>query len=255
MSELKKKFFYVFYRANDTVEPDGTVSTLVTELVSNWKLLFRCESGAGMNIDKADEILTSHGDNLVIGEKSTISFNILPVGGDSGTLEDFAGVSGQDVTYGADARFTALESAFKDTSVDILLFNGDPTNPYCAVYYNIRGAVVPNFVAGEVARLNIEISEEDGQFKETDIDVMLFTIDTPAFLPSSGSFATSVDVSISCKVEGVSVYYTTDGTDPDTTDTLYTGAITLTDTTTVTAIAYASGYTDSAVASKTYTAI
>ena len=255
MSELKKKFFYVFYRANDTVEPDGTVSTLVTELVSNWKLLFRCESGAGMNIDKADEILTSHGDNLVIGEKSTISFNILPVGGDSGTLEDFAGVSGQDVTYGADARFTALESAFKDTSVDILLFNGDPTNPYCAVYYNIRGAVVPNFVAGEVARLNIEISEEDGQFKETDIDVMLFTIDTPSFLPTDGTFTSSVDVTILCDIEGANLYYTTDDSTPDSTDTLYTGVITISVTTTLKVIAYAGGYTDSAVASKTYTAI
>ena len=77
-------------------------------------------------------------------------------------------------------------------------------------------------------------------------------IATPTFDPAGGDYATTQNVTISCETQGSTIYYTTDGTTPDNTSTQYTGAITVSETTTIKAIAYV-GNDASSVASATYT--
>jgi hypothetical protein len=60
-------------------------------------------------------------------------------------------------------------------------------------------------------------------------------------------------VTMSDATGGATVYYTTDGSTPTTASSVYAGPITLTQTTTLKAMAAASGMTNSAVASATYT--
>ncbi len=62
--------------------------------------------------------------------------------------------------------------------------------------------------------------------------------------------ADEASVSISAD-SGASIYYTTDGTTPDTSSTLYTGSFSVDDSTEVMAIAVESGYANSSVASTT----
>ncbi len=78
---------------------------------------------------------------------------------------------------------------------------------------------------------------------------------TPVFTPAAQSFTESIDVTITCTLTGATVYYTDDGSTPSATNgTVTTGAaITLTDTTTLKAIAVMAGYDDSEVATATYT--
>ncbi len=77
---------------------------------------------------------------------------------------------------------------------------------------------------------------------------------TPVFIPNGGTFTSSVSVTITCATDGASIFYTSDGTNPsDTNGTAYTSAITLTTTTTLKAIAYASGFDPSDIASATFT--
>src|SRR5207302_2943313 len=71
---------------------------------------------------------------------------------------------------------------------------------------------------------------------------------TPTFSPGGGTYTGSVTVSISEATSGATIYYTTDGSTP----AVYTGALTFTQTTTLQAMAAASGMTNSAVASATY---
>jgi alpha-tubulin suppressor-like RCC1 family protein len=78
----------------------------------------------------------------------------------------------------------------------------------------------------------------------------LGTLAAPTINPSSGTFAGSVSVTLSA-VSGASIYYTTNGTTPTTSSTLYTGAFTLTQTSTVKAIAVKPDFTTSTVASAT----
>jgi hypothetical protein len=79
------------------------------------------------------------------------------------------------------------------------------------------------------------------------------TVSTPTFSPTSGNYLTTQNVTISTETEGATIYYTTDGSDPDNTDTEYTTPIAVSATTTVKAIAYKTDMDPSAIASATYT--
>src|SRR5207245_858608 len=76
---------------------------------------------------------------------------------------------------------------------------------------------------------------------------------TPTFSPGSGTYTGSVTVSISDATSGATIHYTTDGSTPTTSSAVYSGALTFTQTTTLKAMAAASGMTNSGVASATYT--
>ena len=77
---------------------------------------------------------------------------------------------------------------------------------------------------------------------------------TPTFTPASGtSFASTLSVSIADTTPGAAIYYTTNGSAPTTASQLYSGPFTINSTTTVNAIATASGFTQSAQGSASYT--
>ena len=67
----------------------------------------------------------------------------------------------------------------------------------------------------------------------------------PVFSHSGGTFVQSVDVTITTNTEGASIYYTLDGNDATENSTLYTGAITITETSTLKAIAVKDGHVSS----------
>ncbi|MBP3838867.1 MAG: chitobiase/beta-hexosaminidase C-terminal domain-containing protein [Prevotella sp.] len=75
---------------------------------------------------------------------------------------------------------------------------------------------------------------------------------TPTFSPGTGVYTTTQAVSINCETEGASIYYTTDGTDPDATKIPYRGPINVSETTTVKAIAI-KGTATSNIATSIYT--
>ena len=81
----------------------------------------------------------------------------------------------------------------------------------------------------------------------------VLTAATPTFLPAAGSYSSAQSIAIADTTAGATIYYTTNGATPTTSSTKYTKPFTVTSTQTVKAIAAASGYSNSAVASATYT--
>jgi hypothetical protein len=75
---------------------------------------------------------------------------------------------------------------------------------------------------------------------------------TPVFSPAASSFTSTQSVTITDSTAGAAIYYTTNGTTPTASSTLYTGAISVTATETIEAIAIASGFSNSAVATADY---
>jgi len=75
---------------------------------------------------------------------------------------------------------------------------------------------------------------------------------TPIFLPAPGIYMAAQTVTLSVATTGATIYYTADGTAPTTSSTQYTGAIPVSGSEVIEAVAVASGYTNSSLAKAGY---
>jgi len=97
-------------------------------------------------------------------------------------------------------------------------------------------------------------------FLNSSVATANYTIDlpaaaTPVFSPAVGTYTSAQSVTITDSTTGAAIYYTVNGTMPTTSSMKYTGAITVSATETIEAIAVAAGYANSAVASAKYTIV
>ena len=75
----------------------------------------------------------------------------------------------------------------------------------------------------------------------------------PSLSPGTGTYTAAQSVTITDATASAVIYYTTDGSPPTTASTPYSGAINVAASTTINALAVASGLANSAVSSATYT--
>lgn len=81
------------------------------------------------------------------------------------------------------------------------------------------------------------------------------TCSIPVFSLDAGTYTSAQNVTITSSTEGVTIYYTTDGTTPTVNSSVYSSEITVSETMTIKAIAVKDGYVNSEVASVTYSII
>ena len=101
------------------------------------------------------------------------------------------------------------------------------------------------------------IAAEAGFFNST-VASGLFTINlpvvaTPVITPATGTYTSAQTATITDTTPGAAIYYTTNGSTPTTSSTLYVGGFQVNTTTTVKAIAVASGFANSIVATSVIT--
>jgi alpha-tubulin suppressor-like RCC1 family protein len=97
----------------------------------------------------------------------------------------------------------------------------------------------------------------DGSTTATNTPIQIRTssqwwVATPAFSPIGTSYTTAQTVTVTCATSGAAIYYTTDGSEPTTSSTLYTGPFTVGSTQTVKAKAWLTGMNTSRTAAATY---
>lgn len=116
--------------------------------------------------------------------------------------------------------------------------------------------IVPaaNQTAGTVYKLQVTNNANAQITKMVLVEAISGAPDVPVFGLEAGTYSSEQTVSLTCSTDGAEIRYTLDGTEPTATSTLYTEEITITETTTVKAIAVKNGIS-SATVSATYTII
>jgi len=76
---------------------------------------------------------------------------------------------------------------------------------------------------------------------------------TPAFNPDGGTYQGTQNVTMSCSISGATIRYTTDGNDPTESSAVYTGPVAISQSCTLKAKAFKSGWTESDIKSAAYT--
>lgn len=103
----------------------------------------------------------------------------------------------------------------------------------------------------------VDNSSETALYDPSAISTATYTVATatatPTIGPAPGNYTSNVTVTLSDTTPSSTIYYTTDGSTPTTASTVYTTPFTITASSTIKTMAAASGLTNSAVASGTYT--
>lgn len=211
----------------------------------------------------------------------------------SGNLDNYTSISGwtgtrvypstYKIKLGASSTLGWIQTPAIDLSADngnfTLSFDAEAwknDNTNIKVFVNGDSTIVPNLdndgsygsyqhfsleLTGGTANTYIKFKGHNASKGRFFIDNLLITqsgdipaVSTPTFSTPSGLYMEPFDVNLTCEEESASIYYTLDGTTPDSTSILYDGElISVSQTTVLKAIAYAEGFRPSSVASATYT--
>jgi hypothetical protein len=158
----------------------------------------------------------------------------------------------------ASPTFSPTPGSYSTSTVQVSLADATPG---AVIYYTLNGSTPTSGSSKYTGPLTLSASTTiqaiaiAAGYNNSTVSSATYSLGTatPTFSPAAGTYSTStVSVSLADSTPGASIYYTTNGTTPSTSSTKYTSALTLSANTTIQAIAVASGYTNSAVASATY---
>ena len=203
---------------------------------------------------------TAQGDEIlpesIIAEEDSFYWT---VGLDNGNYT-FTNANGDMIGYNSSTNFT---TGGDNTAWSIEAGTSDPAS------------MVPNYSAFLIKNINVDnrafalnTSHNFGPYAIANLNsasynffIDLFVkseggtpvVATPTFTPTAGTYYEPQTVTIACGTADATIHYTLDGSEPSATSPVYTEALSITETTTVKAIAMKDGYDDSAIATATYT--
>ena len=150
----------------------------------------------------------------------------------AGTYTEVQNVTISCATTGAEIHYT-LDGTTPDATSDLY---SDPIN--IASTTTVKAIAVLGGESSAVATATYTIN--------------LPTVATPTFSPAAGTYTEAQNVTISTTTADATIYYTTDGTDPTTSSSVFSSPIAISTTTTVKAMAVKAGMNNSEVATATY---
>jgi uncharacterized repeat protein (TIGR03803 family) len=191
---------------------------------------------------------------------------------DAETIKAFATITGSPnsavasaaYTFGSQAAATPVISPTAGTYTSSQSVTITDSTANATIYYTTNGTTPTASSTKYTGAISVSSSEtieaiaEASGFSNSAVAMATYTINLPAaaaptFSPAVGTFTSAQSVTLTDSTAGAAIYYTTNGTTPSASSTLYTGSITVSSTETIEAIAVASGFSNSAVATGTYT--
>lgn len=251
----------------------GSTATSVTITFNNWVVTGVAGSNAYLTDGTKGLIIYGSGHGFTVGDHltGTVSCKVQLYQGSSELTNLKTSTTGLTVTPGSTAEpvvmtidqitsgvYTGAVITINNVSYDeteSVLSDGTNTiKPFNKLYsgmsftdgenYNVTGLYLQYNATKEIMPRNaddIELVQAPGA-----------QVATPTFTPAAGTYTEAQDVTISCATEGATIYYTTDGTTPDTLSSIYYTPVSISETTTIKAIAMKEGLDNSSIATATY---
>jgi hypothetical protein len=191
----------------------------------------------------------------VLNETANLNDNNLNVGGSQQgiplTGTGVGGTNPQLTSIGPGSGTTGTSVTVTGTNLSgatEMTFGSSPVTPSSST----STTVTANAPAGS-GTVNVTVTTSSGTSNAEPFTYTTSPAATPTFNPGAGTYTSTQTVTIGDATSGATIYYTTNGTTPTTSSTVYTAPISVSTSETVEAIATASGYTTSAVGSAAYT--
>ena len=219
--------FTPYYSTNSTNGTDGTWTALTT--ATTIAMATTAKVGFAVSSHTTAALATATFTNITITQPiaAAPSFSV-----GSGTYNNAQSVTISSTTTGASIRYTLDGSTPTGSSA---LYSG------------------PLTIASSNTTLKA-IATKSGMVDSTVTSATYtLTVATPSASPGGGTFTSAQSVTLSSATTGATIDYTLDGSTPDTTSAVYSGAISIGSTTVLRAIGTKSGMGTSAMMSATYT--
>ena len=263
----------------DLAESVGSTATPANVTFNNWYVTGVRNNQVCISDGQLGFVIYQASHGFTAGDKlnGTVSCNVLLF---QNRYAELTGVHASDLTVTPNQEMPiktttigALEVRNYGTPIDLgnLTYNGSvfedesgtPITPYnnfnldpnpinsleSGQQYHVKGVYIiywsSNGTVQQVAPRNEDDFEETGSTTQT--------VATPTFNPAAGTYNQAQSVTITCSTSGATIYYTTNGSNPTTSSSVYSAPLTINETTTVKAMAVKSGMNNSNVATATYT--
>ena len=142
----------------------------------------------------------------------------------------------------------SISSATSGASIRYTTNGGDPSE-FSTLYSSPISVSSTTTLKAKAYKSNFNPSStETGTYT-----INLPTVATPSFSPTGGTYTSVQTVSIFCATSGANIRYTTNGSDPTTSSTLYSTSLSISSTTTLIAKAFKTNYNPSSTATAAYT--
>ena len=148
-----------------------------------------------------------------------------------------------------DAQNVTISTTTTDATIYYTIDGTDPTTTS-----SVYSAAIPVTENTTIKAYAVKDGLTDSEIATAEY-VINYKVATPTFTPAAGTYNEAQNVTITTETDGATIYYTIDGTDPTTESNLYSEAVSITETTTLKAIAVKEGMTDSEIATAEYTIV
>lgn len=185
--------------------------------------------------------------DLAIGD---ITFSDVPAGYDQPRVKHFR------ITNSGNSCATISSVTLGGKNPDAFTLGEGTTSVYTHVANESYTVRPRTGLAAGTYTAKVTVTYNGGKTAEANVSFKVISrVEEPVFSPVEGRYIGTQTVELSCKTAGAEIYYTTDSKIPTRDSTRYTGAITVSSTTFIMAIAVKSGMWDSTVANATFTII
>jgi len=152
---------------------------------------------------------------------------------------------------------TTPNYTFHSTEAGTIQYSGDCSSATDTAVAGDNTVTFNTLSSGAHSNCDINVtdasSNQSSALHVTSFTITLSTVSSPTASPNGGTYSSAQNVTLSTATEGATIYYTTDGSIPSSSSSVYFAPMSISSNTTLKAIASKTGMNDSSITTEEYT--